>query len=112
MARSDLPHIVFRMFTQQHTPDTILQTAFSFWSSKVLLTAVEFGVFTRLGDRRLTGTQLGGELSLHPRGIVDFFDALVAMKFLGREGDGPQAKLALHRRHSNHAQRAAFQILE
>ena len=24
----------------------ILQTAFAFWSSKVLLTAVEFGVFT------------------------------------------------------------------
>ncbi len=38
----------------------ILSTAFAFWSSKVLLTAVEFGVFTRLSDRRLTGAQLGG----------------------------------------------------
>lgn len=70
----------------------ILQTAFSFWSSKVLLTAVEFGLFTVLGQRRLTGTELGAELKLHPRGIADFFDALVAMKFLGREGDGPTAK--------------------
>ena len=70
----------------------ILQTAFSFWSSKVLLTAVEFGLFTKLGKRCLTGTELGAELKLHPRGIADFFDALVAMKFLEREGDGPQAK--------------------
>jgi hypothetical protein len=35
---------------------------------------------------------LGRELGLHPRGIADFFDALVAMKFLGREGDGPQSQ--------------------
>lgn len=74
------------------SPDAILQTAFSFWSSKVLLTAVEFGLFTKLADRRLTGTELGTELQLHPRGIADFFDALVAMKFLGREGDGAAAK--------------------
>src|SRR6185503_7575230 len=70
----------------------ILQTAFSFWSSKVLLTAVQFGVFTRLASRRLTGKELGAELELHPRGIHDFFDALVAMRFLEREGDGPAAK--------------------
>jgi hypothetical protein len=72
-------------------PGPIIQTAFGFWSSKVLLTAVEFGVFTKLGDRKVTGAELGGELGLHPRGIGDFFDALVAMKFLDREGDGPSA---------------------
>ncbi|MFO0981449.1 MAG: methyltransferase [Planctomycetota bacterium] len=75
-----------------HDPGPILQTAFAFWSSKVLLTAVEFGLFTRLGNRRLTGAELGGELGLHPRGTSDFLDALVAMKFLDRDGDGPQAK--------------------
>src|SRR6266446_1791019 len=66
-------------------PSQILQTAFAFWSSKVLLTAVEFGVFTQLGQRRVTGAELGRELGLHPRGISDFFDALVAMKFLDRD---------------------------
>src|SRR2546428_755660 len=79
------------MAHQQPNPLAILQTGFSFWSSKVLLTAVEFGVFTKLANRRLTGVELGGELGLHPRGIADFFDALVAMKFLGREGNGPSA---------------------
>ncbi len=70
----------------------ILATAFGFWSSKVLLTAVEFGVFSRLAGRQLTGEALGAELGLHPRGISDFFDALVAMGFLAREGDGAGAK--------------------
>ncbi len=73
-------------------PGPILQTAFAFWSSKVLLTAVEFGVFTQLGRRRVTGLELGRKLELHPRGIADFFDALVAMKFLDREGQGRSAK--------------------
>jgi hypothetical protein len=73
-------------------PGPILQTGFGFWSSKVLLTAVEFGVFTQLGDRQLTGAELGKELGLHPRGISDFFDALVAMKFLDRAGDGEEAQ--------------------
>ena len=82
----------FWMSTSAPNPSAILQTAFSFWSSKVLLTAVEFGVFSKLANRRLTGVELGAELKLHPRGIPDFFDALAAMKFLGREGDGPQSK--------------------
>jgi len=73
-------------------PSAILQTAFAFWNSKVLLTAVELGLFTRLHDRRLTGAELGAELGLHSRGISDFLDALVAMKFLDREGDGSQGK--------------------
>ena len=80
------------MTDRSPSPAALLQTAFGFWNSKVLLTAVGFGLFTILGGRRLTGDELGGELGLHPRGIADFFDALVAMKFLDREGDGPGAK--------------------
>jgi hypothetical protein len=78
--------------TQTHDVGPILQTAFGFWSSKVLLTAVEFGVFTELGSGRMTGARLGAQVGIHPRGIADFFDALVAMKFLERDGDGPDAQ--------------------
>ncbi|MGL4622465.1 MAG: hypothetical protein ACRCZS_25980 [Chroococcidiopsis sp.] len=39
-------------------------------------------VFTKLGDRALTGEELGQVFNLHPRGIFDFFDALVALGFL------------------------------
>jgi predicted O-methyltransferase YrrM len=73
-------------------PGAILQTAFAFWSSKVLLTAVEMDLFTRLDGRSMTGKELGAALELHPRGIADFFDALVAMRYLDREGLGPEAR--------------------
>ncbi|HTL28464.1 MAG TPA: methyltransferase [Tepidisphaeraceae bacterium] len=73
-------------------PTPILQTAFGFWNSKILLTAVEMGLFTKLGKESLTANQLGEKLGLHPRGTLDFFDALVAMKFLARDGDGPEGK--------------------
>ena len=69
----------------------ILQAGFGFWSSKVLLTAVEFGVFSELARGQKTGQALGAAVGIHPRGIHDFFDALVAMGFLEREGDGPGA---------------------
>src|SRR6266487_5099496 len=78
--------------TSSSTPDAILQTAFGFWNSKVLLTAVTFDLFTTLGQRRLTGAEIGEKLRLHPRGIADFLDALVAMEFLERERDDADAK--------------------
>ena len=71
-----------RMKTTSPTPDAILQTAFGFWNSKVLLTAVTFDLFTTLGQRRLTGAEIGKKLDLHPRGVADFLDALVVMKLL------------------------------
>ena len=69
----------------------ILKAGFGFWESKVLLTAVELEVFTVLSGRQMTGEDLGSKLGLHPRGIWDFFDALVALGFLQREGNGREA---------------------
>ena len=74
--------------SDQLDPTPILQTATAFWASKVLLTAVEFDLFTALGEREMTAIELGDALGLHPRGTYDFFDALVAMGFLTRNGDG------------------------
>ena len=36
----------------------------------------------------MTAFELGERLDLHPRGRFDFLDALVALKFLDRDGDG------------------------
>lgn len=88
--------------SEQLDPSYIMHTATAFWASKVLLTAVEFDLFTALGDEQQTGPQLGETLGLHPRGRYDFFDALVALKFLDREGDGPEGK------YKNTPQTAAF----
>jgi hypothetical protein len=74
------------------TPQKILETGFAFWPSKVLLTAVELDVFTTLGSRSMNAAELRSVLGLHPRGIFDFFDTLVALGFLERDGNGPHAK--------------------
>lgn len=74
--------------------ERILQVGFGFFQSKVLLTAVTLELFTRLGARRLTGPELWAELELHERGLYDFLDALVALGFLERVGDGPAARYA------------------
>ena len=72
-------------------PTRILDAGFGFWSSKALLTAIELEVFTVLNGNRMTGEELGNKLGLHPRGIWDFFDTLVALKFLERDGNGREA---------------------
>lgn len=77
---------------EQLDPSHIMQTATAFWASKVLLTAVELDLFSKLGNDSMTAAQLGDSLELHPRGTFDFFDALVALKFLNRDADGPQSK--------------------
>ena len=41
---------------------------------------------------RLTGAELGKALNLYPRGIFDFLDALVALGFLYRDGDGESGR--------------------
>lgn len=86
----------------QQDPSHIMQTATSFWASKALLTAVELDLFTTIGDKAMTASRLGDVLGLHPRGIYDFFDALVALKFLNRDGDGPKGK------YSNTPETASF----
>jgi len=77
---------------QQLDPGHIMQTATAFWASKVLLTAVEFNLFSELGEESKTAAELGDALGIHPRGRYDFFDALVALNFLEREGDGPEGR--------------------
>ena len=64
----------------------------SFWPAKVLLSAVELGLFTELGANSMTGSELQVALRLHPRANPDFFDTLLALRFLERDGEGPGAR--------------------
>jgi hypothetical protein len=83
-------------------PSRILEVGTGFWPSKTLLSAVELDVFGHLRDTSMTGDELGKCLGLHPRAIYDFLDALVAMRFLDRDCDGPDG------RYRNSAEAAAF----
>ncbi|MBB3893260.1 SAM-dependent methyltransferase [Phenylobacterium haematophilum] len=68
------------------TPETIMQLGWGFWGSKTLLSAVELGVFTELSKGPLDLEALTSRLALHPRSARDFFDALVALGMLARDG--------------------------
>jgi hypothetical protein len=65
-----------------------------FFASKALLSAVELGLFTKLGEDSRTGTELERALGLHPRATYDFLDTLVALGMLERDGDGASARYA------------------
>jgi hypothetical protein len=68
-----------------------MQVGMGFWASKTLLAAVELELFTKLGREPMTGPQIAEALELHARAVPDFPDALVALKLLGREGEGSDA---------------------
>ena len=73
-----------------------------FWPAKVLLSAIELGLFTELGSSAKTGGELQAALGLHSRANPDFFDTLVALEFLDRDGDGGEG------RYRNTAETARF----
>ena len=66
------------------SPERIMQVGLGFWASKVLLSAVEMGVFTELSQGPQEFGKLAGHLGLHPRSAKDFLDSLVALGFLQR----------------------------
>lgn len=80
------------MTTTTLTPARIMEVGMGFFASRTMLSAVELEVFTHLGADALTGEELRERLGLHPRGVEDFLDALVALGFLERDGDGSAAR--------------------
>jgi hypothetical protein len=80
--------------TTHTSPDHILKIGTGFFASKVLLSAVELGLFTVLGDEAKPAAEIETALGLHPRATHDFLDALVALKLLERDGDGAEGRYA------------------
>src|SRR5437763_2322518 len=76
----------------QLEPAHIMEIGMGFWGSKTGLSAVELELFTKLGDDDMTAPQIAEELGLHGRAVPDFPDALVALGFLQRDGDGEGAR--------------------
>jgi hypothetical protein len=70
------------------TPDRLVRLGFGFRESKTLLSAVELGVFTALGEGALDLDDLRQRVGIHSRGARDFFDALVSLDLLTRDNKG------------------------
>lgn len=79
--------------TQQPNPSGIMQVGLGFWASKVLLTAVNAGLFTHLAKKPLSLKEIKTLFNWNcmDRHASDFLDTLVALKFLKREGIGETA---------------------
>jgi O-methyltransferase domain/Dimerisation domain len=91
------------MESEPLTPDRIRQIGHAFRSSRALLSAVELGIFTVLADGPADIEVLSKRTGIHPRGARDFFDSLVALGMLKRDGasryyNAPDADLYLDRR--------------
>jgi precorrin-6B methylase 2 len=73
-----------------------------FFASKVLLSAVELGLFTTLAKEPATWQELARSLKLDGRGAQDFLDTLVSLGLVERQRNGDSA------RYSNSPQAAMF----
>jgi hypothetical protein len=80
--------------THEPSAEHIVRSAYAFWQSKTLFAAVELDVFTALTREPLQFETLRARLGLNPRGARDFFDALVALRFLHRTADGQYCNTA------------------
>lgn len=67
------------------SPDRIRALGLAFRQTRVLLSAVELGLFGELIEAPLDAETLTQRLGLHPRGTRDFLDTLVALGLLERE---------------------------
>jgi Dimerisation domain len=65
-------------------PDQIQRLSFGFMASKVLFSAIEFALFTELAKGPLGAEEIQKRCGLHPRGVRDFLDTLVALRMLER----------------------------
>jgi hypothetical protein len=72
----------------QITPSKIMQIGMGFWASKAVLTAVKTGLFTMLGQARLSEKDIKQTLGFNcsDRHVFDWLDTLVSLGFLERDG--------------------------
>ncbi|NBM18198.1 methyltransferase [Streptomyces sp. GC420] len=69
------------------SPQPVTDLMWAHWKTRILLSAVELGVFTALAGGPLTAAGLCARTALHPGPSADFLDALVALGLLDRSGD-------------------------
>ncbi len=83
------------------SPDRIVQACFGYRASQALLSAIELGLFTELGKGPRSVHQLCHALSLSERAVPHWLEALVALGFVNRDGDG-ECALYLNTRETSH----------
>jgi hypothetical protein len=75
--------------TNQPSPEIIMKIGTGFWASKILLSAVNFQLFTKLSEKKtMSGSEIKALLGFKctDRNVYDFLDALTVFGFLHRDG--------------------------
>ncbi len=67
-------------------PERVLDISTGYMSAKVLMAANKLDLFSELAKGPLESEELRRRLALHERGATDFFDALVSLGLLRRNG--------------------------
>jgi len=67
------------------TPETVLKLARQFMESRILLSAAEMNLFTRLDEEPSSAEDLARRLHADPRGMTVLLDALAAMGLLTKQ---------------------------
>jgi len=75
-------------------PDRIMNVVWGFMAAKTLMTAIELDLFSVLAAGPVDAEALRKRLELHPRSARDFFDTLVALGMLERDGGRFQVAFA------------------
>jgi len=73
-------------------PSHIMRFASAYGVSKMFLSAVGLGLYTRLADGPMTLEEIMREFALLRRPAMDFLDLLVSVHLLARDGDGEGAR--------------------
>ena len=68
-------------------PYGILEIGTGFWAAKILMSAVELGIFSELAKGPQGEESIGKCLGLHPGSVREFLNALVVSGLLEREND-------------------------
>ena len=87
------------LLTMRQPSDRVFELAYSFRQTRVLVSALELGVFAELQRAPANEEELRGRLGLHPRGARDFLDALVGLGLLERDAGGIYANAPTASRH-------------
>ncbi len=73
--------------TTNINPGGVVQQCYAFVGAKAALSGVELELFTELAKGPMDGEALREGLQLHTRSARDFFDLLVSLGMLERDGD-------------------------
>ena len=96
MMRAFQNRLVGPVLRKLANPQDIIEDGMAFWSSRLILTAVDRGVFTLLAEGPLSAHTLIDRLGWHPRAATTALDALVAAGLLRRDKAGRYSTPSAH----------------